>query len=200
MSSLARTIHRLLGVALAVAVIAMIVGCGGSRPSAPVDRSSTAQPSDYQITYPSTWTPPPQLPHSQFLNFLAVGHSSVAGCPSPLLLVRRQVAPAGSLSQAVALYNRVEQLRRPQRRVVAQQSVPISGAREAVLIEARFPATGSPGRIVTSYDLLALSTRGVAFHVFASGCAADLPRSFLKRYILSFDAATGTPGQTGVSR
>jgi len=114
------------------------------------------------------------------------------------MLVRRQQNPGGTLNQAVVAYNRVEQLRRPNRRVLAQQPTAVQGAKEAILITATFPRTGVRGATVRSYDLLALSVRGVAFHVFASGCAADLPARFVQRYLLSFNAATGKPGQTAV--
>jgi hypothetical protein len=114
-----------------------------------------------------------------------------------LILVRRQTAPGATLAQGVAAFNRVEQARRPARRVLAQRRVTIKGAQQAILIEAEFP---SPARTaqVHSYDLLALSIHQVAFHVFASGCASDMPPGFVERYILSFDAAAGHPGSTAV--
>ena len=181
---------------------ALLTACGGSSTSHAVSSSATSAaqgPPDYSVTYPSTWSPQQQLPHSAFLSFLAVGRSSQQGCPNPLLLVRRQVAPGGSLAAAVTYYNRVEQLRRPQRRVIAQRVVAVAGAKQAVLIVARFPATRVSAKMVTSYDLIVLSTRGVALHVFASGCAADLPPRFLTRYILSFNAATNAPGAASLA-
>jgi hypothetical protein len=183
----------------------LLAGCGGSHRQT----TATAQPKpgrtriapappDYSVRYPAAWRPQPEIPLSAYLGFLATGPTSSPACPDPLLLVRRQSAAGAALAQAVAAYNRVEELRRSGRRVLSQRPVAIRGAREAVLIEAEFPRTGSSGAMVRSYDLLALSTHGVAFHVFASGCTADLPPAFVQRFILSFDAATDQPGASSV--
>ncbi len=198
---------RSYGLLLALLGGCVLAGCGGgSQRPAPATggqlpatsaRTTVAPaPPDYAVRYPSTWQRRSEIPVSAYLGFLATGGSSSPGCPDPLLLVRRQPGAGADLAQSVAAYNRIEQLRRPARRVLAQRPVTIRGAREATLIEAQFPSAGSGGAIVHSYDLLARSTRGVAFHVFASGCTADLPPSFVGRFILSFDAATAQPGAT----
>jgi hypothetical protein len=183
-----------------------LAGCGGGSSVSPASTTSDRQPAstgsdrqpaipppDYRLTYPAAWRSQPEVPKSAFLNFLAVGRASSPECPDPLMLVRRQTAPRGTLAQALAAYERIEQLRRPERRVRARRPVAIAGAKEAVLIEAEYPQTGASAT-VRSMDLLALSIRAVAFHVFASGCAADLPAAFQQRYLLSFDAATNQPG------
>jgi hypothetical protein len=195
----------------AVAVAGLLValalaGCGGSSSVSPASTASDRQPAstaayrqpaipppDYRLTYPAAWRSQPEVPKSAFLNFLAVGRASSAECPDPLMLVRRQTAPRGTLAQALAAYERIEQLRRPRRRVRARRSVAIAGAKAAVLIEAEYPQPGVSATVHT-FDLLALSIRAVAFHVFASGCAADLPAAFQQRYLLNFDAATNQPG------
>jgi hypothetical protein len=161
--------------------------------STAADRQPATPPPDYRLTYPAAWRAQPEVPKSAFLNFLAVGRASSPECPDPLMLVRRQTAPRGTLAQALAAYERIEQLRRPKRRVRVRRSVALAGAKEAVLIEAEYPQTGVSAT-VHSFDLLALSIRAVAFHVFVSGCAADLPAAFQQRYLLSFDAATDHPG------
>ena len=190
-------------VAAAAGLLAAVVleTCGGAsngtlRSAVPSTANTQAAiaPPDYRVTYPVTWRPRGEVPKSAYLNFLAVGRASNPECPAPLMLVRRQEGPRGSLQQALPAYERIEQLRRPNRRVRAERPVTIAGASEAILIEAEFPRNGPGGATVQSFDLLALSTRGVAFHVFASGCGADLPAGFLTRYILSFDAATSDPG------
>jgi hypothetical protein len=187
--------------ALALAGVCVCLSAcgGGSRQRAETSTPNSTPPPppvDYRVLYPANWSPARLLPHSTYLNFLATGSSSRPLCPGPLLLVRRQAAPDGTLGQAVAFYNRVEQLRRPARRVLLERSVGISGASQALLIEATYPRTGVRGPQVHSYDLLLVSVRGVAFHVFASGCASDLPAHFVARYLLTFNADTRHPGQT----
>jgi hypothetical protein len=166
-----------------VLLIIAVGGCGSSA-------RTTAPTSDYSVRYPSSWQRQTRLPRSAYLSFLAVGHSSAPGCPRPILLVRRQPRPGGTLAQAAALYNRFEQIRRPKRRVIAQPPVSVAGAKQAVLIKGEYPSQRTGGPTVRSFDLLALSDRNVAFHLFGSGCAADLPSKFLKKYVLSFNADT----------
>ena len=198
--SAARTLCRSLSpAALALLAGCLLASCGGSHPQAMAQaghgRTRIAPaPPDYSVRYPAAWRPHHEIPLSAYLGFLATGRPSSPECPNPLLLVRRQPAAGNALAPAVAAYNRVEELRRPGRRVLTQHPIAIHGAREAILIEAEYPRTGSSGAIVRSYDLLALSVRGVALHVFAAGCAADMPAAFARRFIESFDAATNKPG------
>jgi hypothetical protein len=163
-------------------LVGALVGCAGCGGSTPTPQNA------YHVEYPTSWARQSNLPHSAYLSSLAIGHSSTPGCPNPLSLVRGQANPHGSLKAAVQLYNRYEQSRRPGRKVFLEKPVSIRGAKAAVLLESTYPAKS--GKVIRSFDLLALSDSNVAFHLFASGCGSDLPANFVKHYILTFNADT----------
>lgn len=141
----------------------------------------------FRASYPSSWARIPHPPPSPGLRLLTQGPVSHPGCPKPLLLVRQEGAPNGTLDQAVLLYNRLEQLRRPARKVSSQRPVRIRGTQAAVLIVGEYP-TEPDGATVKSFDLLGRTNTGGALHLFASGCAADLPDQFLRQAVMSLEA------------
>lgn len=147
------------------------------------------------VSRPRTWTQQTALPDSPGLVALARGPTAAPGCPLPVLLLRTEGSTTASLAQAVDLYQRFEQARRPGRELVEERRIEVEGGAEAVLLVADVPAgemgvdvaAGSDGTM-TTYDLLVLGDDGRAHHLFASGCRADLPEDFLEEAVLSFAA------------
>jgi hypothetical protein len=179
--------------ALAGALSIVITGCSPRHAALKTTYHQISVPSQVTVEVPGTWHKVAHPPPSVGLVLLARGPASRGGCPQPLLLVRQQGQPTGTLAQAVALYNRLEQIRRPGRVITEQRAVRLRGMRAAVLIVARFPAgedagSSATGPVVKSFDLLGLTKAGEAVHLFASGCPADLPGDFLKQAVLSLHA------------
>lgn len=181
------------GTAAVSSAVLLVTSCGGSGTSHFVQTDGPG----FRILVPAGWTRDERPPPSVGLALLTRGRSTHEGCPRPLLLVREQAPIRASaaradqaLGQAVRLYNRFEQIRRPGRRIIEQKKMPVPTTRAAVLIVATYPAgeeagSSRAGPPVRSFDLLAISKSMRPLHVFASGCADDLPQDFLNKAVLT---------------
>jgi hypothetical protein len=149
-------------------------------------------PKSFHAVVPRGFTKQPAPKSSVDLALLTRGTSPEPGCPAPIYLVRTQANPGGTLGLAVNLYNEFEQARRPLRRILAQRRAAVRGMQQATLILATYPANGKPGGTqIRTYDLLGLGRNGVAYHVYAAGCAQSFPVGFVTDDLLRF-AATAT--------